>query len=563
MLSLDQRTLIPVGIGLIVSVITNYIYSVWKYRHDRTKSRQNIPPTYPAVIPFIGHAVLFMWNTPRFLKNATSYAGKLTSTSIDFFPGWKILFFQDPETVKRIWKKSEMLSAVRMRVYAYKYLFGMPAKWASIYESDDSGPYPKPLPGTNVPPEKRIHHFLAQGIEKALTGPGLTPTTRRLHQSYAVQIRDLNISDEWTEGEDWPKFIHHTTGKAIILAIFGPKLLELNPSFMGELFEFDRVLPWLAKGVPRFVMPRAYEVRKGLQDSFKTWYMYARTHFEECHVDADGDGDPFWGSNWMRHRQTTLAHIQDDDTLASSDLGVAWASAENMTRNTTMAMIHILQDKNLVHRIRQELHAAFRDQRIEDIDPKLLANVPLLSSIYAETLRLHVKTYTILYSPHANVPLGRYMLPKRSVGLVNSYFSHMDEEWWNTRDGKYPLHSFWADRFIVDPADPASGPMNPSKREAVANNGSPVKAASENQGSPYYSIDGLEGSWIPYGGGRLMCPGRFLAKNSIILSCATLATEFDIELLTDSIEWESKSFGIGTDAPKKPVPYRMRRRQRT
>ncbi|KAI0517719.1 cytochrome P450 [Xylaria bambusicola] len=230
-----------------------------------------------------------------------------------------------------------------------------------------------------------------------------------------------------------------------------------------------------------------------------------------------------------------------------------------MVRNTTMAMIHIFQDKSLAKRVRQELHDSFGDRDVKDIDPKQLAANPLLNSVYAETLRLHVKTYTIIYSSHSNVPLGQYILPRRSVGLVNSHFSHMNPDFWNTYKGRFPLNSFCADRFITDPSDNSTGPIKPERRKSVAGT-STGKIDPVERSGPYFSTDGLDGSWIPYGGGRLMCPGRFLAKNSIILTLATLVSKFDIEFKLDNIEIESKSFGLGTDSSKALVPFRIRPR---
>ncbi|KAK5631973.1 hypothetical protein RRF57_007687 [Xylaria bambusicola] len=560
MAHLNSWLFLAIDLVLIILCVLRYIHSALKYRQYRFDLHQRLPPTYPSLIPFLEPIILFLWDAPKFLKGATSYAGSLTSTCIHFFPGHKILFFQDPETIQHIWKQSDKFNTVRMRVYAYKYLFGMPKKWASVYEADDSGPFPKPLQGSNVAPEKRIHRFLAEGIDKALTGPGFAPTLSRLQKAYVNQMSNLEIGQEWSEFEDFRRLIHMTTGQSTIEAIFGPNLVRLNPDFMEDLFQFDRALPWLSKGIPRFIMPTVYRTREKLHDNFVTWYKYARENFQDHLIYKDGDGDPFWGSNWMRQRQKTLAHIQDDITLASSDLGIAWASTENMVRNTVMAMIHILQDKNLVHRVRQELHDSFGDQDIKDIDPKLLGSNPLLSSIYAETLRLHVKTYTIIYSSHSNVPLGRYLLPKSSVGLVNSHFSHMNTDFWNTQNGLHPLDSFWADRFITDPADQSSGPLSPERRKITT--ASATQIVSREHSGLHFSTDGLDGSWIPYGGGRLMCPGRFLAKNSMIFTFATLVSEFDIEFKVDNIELESKSFGFGTDSPKKPVPFRIRRWRR-
>ncbi|KAI0014560.1 cytochrome P450 [Xylariomycetidae sp. FL0641] len=559
MFELSISLILRIGAFLVAFLVFQYFYSVSKYHRQRRATGSVLPPTYPGLIPYLGHAILFLHNAPGFLSRATSYSGQLTSTAIQFLPGLKIYFFQDPETVETIWKRSNMLNAVRLRVYAYKYLFGMPKKWASVYEEDDSGPFPKPLAGSNVHPDRRIHRFLAEGIDKALSGPGLAPTYERLGQRYANLMNSKGFSNTWIEMGDLRKFMHCSLGLSTIESIFGPKLVELSPSFMDELFEFNFFLPWLSKGIPRFMMPKPYRIRQSLQDSIKCWYQHAREGSDASQKGEDGDSDAFWGSSWMRQRQGALAYIQDDSTLASSDLGVAWASTENLVRNATMAMIHILQDRTLFLRVREDLDELCEGRKIEDVNIKLVANNPLLSSIYAETLRLHVKTYTVVYSSHSNVDLGKYWLPRRSVGLVNSYMSHMNDKQWNTADGHHPLDTFWAKRFLIDPSDPTSGPLNPARRGNLLGP-SPDQTLPEGTNSPRFSTEGLEGSWIPYGGGRLMCPGRFLAKNAIILACATLVKDFDVELLTDDIKLESRSFGLGSETPRSPVPFRIRKR---
>jgi hypothetical protein len=129
----------------------------------------------------------------------------------------------------------------------------------------------------------------------------------------------------WIEIKNVHDFMHHTVGLSIINAIFGPNLVRLNPTFMDDLFEFEHWFPLLAKGVPSLIIPKAFAVRRRLHSHFKRWYANAREHYTESSIDPDGDGDPFWGSEWMRQRQEALYKLQDEDSLAAGDLGVAWA----------------------------------------------------------------------------------------------------------------------------------------------------------------------------------------------------------------------------------------------
>lgn len=191
-----------------------------------------------------------------------------------------------------------------------------------------------------------------------------------------------------------------------------------------------------------------------------------------------------------------------------------------------MALFHTFENNELLERVRQEVFSSISRQPLVIIDTEHLVASPLLSAIYAETLRLYVSTYTFINSPHAD---RKWRLPKGTTNLVNSELSHMNSDFWNTKNGAHPLQTFWPDRFLIDPADPSTGL---TKSLNLNING-------RKDDKPYFSLDGLEAAWIPYGGksateftrpmcmlltpiagGRIVCSGRFMAKNAIIMVCA-------------------------------------------
>lgn len=78
-----------------------------------------------------------------------------------------------------------------------------------------------------------------------------------------------------------------------------------------------------------------------------------------------------------------------------------------------------------------------------------------------------------------------------------------------------------------------------------------------------FSIEGTTGSWIPYGGGTRMCPGRHFAKREMIVTMAMLLTAFDTELLVDENSWiqpDLKYFMFGVMHPEGQIPARIRKR---
>lgn len=75
-----------------------------------------------------------------------------------------------------------------------------------------------------------------------------------------------------------------------------------------------------------------------------------------------------------------------------------------------------------------------------------------------------------------------------------------------------------------------------------------------------FSTEGLDGAWIPYGGGALMCPGRHLAKIKMLGSVTVFAAYFDMELLNGVPCMDDSFFGMGSQPPGEPVPVRLRRK---
>lgn len=260
------------------------------------------------------------------LISFSTYRGRLTSARLSVL-GKNIYFFQEREVIARLWKSSDLSSPIISYIFALKYFCGMSKKALLVYETDDSGPFPKPYPGSTVQPRNRVDYLIHQNMQRGLAGPGLLPTTKRFADVVTRRIHEVPVSNEWIEMPDFSRFIYDIVGVSIMEAVCGPSLLELNPAFANDFWNYDKNVPWLARALPHFIIPNAYRTQKRLLYQLKNWYAYARSHFSTSSIDEDGNGDPFWGSEMMRSRQEFLLQVdgQDDDSLASSDLGLIWA----------------------------------------------------------------------------------------------------------------------------------------------------------------------------------------------------------------------------------------------
>lgn len=227
-------------------------------------------------------------------------------------------------------------------------------------------------------------------------------------------------------------------------------------------------------------------------------------------------------------------------------------------------IIEVFRDKDLLIRVRAELKKA----SLENID--LAANIdrllslPLLQSIHAEVLRLRVEVQAVFDNEREDLSINEWVFPKKSILLVPTGVAHKDANFWNTKDGEYPLNRFWSDRFLAYPNDLTSGPrrVNPVDIDKIKHN---KPQNYHNLEGPRFISSGLSDSYMPFGVGERTCPGRFFARRAIVAFCAKVVNDFDIEILSTEKDFKISSafYGLGVQRPLNQIPFRVRRRQST
>ena len=219
-------------------------------------------------------------------------------------------------------------------------------------------------------------------------------------------------------------------------------------------------------------------------------------------------------------------------------------------------LIEILRDPHLSQEVQSKLHQAAQQNSSQDpakFNPTQAVEDPLLQSIYAETLRLRVASLVVREAAQCTFSFRGWQVLKDKTILVSSHTEAMNKEIWNAGPhNAHPLDKFWHSRFLIDPAVSGSGPLKEPKKQNINKAGQLA--------APYFSMDGVAGSWIPYGGGRSLCPGRHFAKRQVILTAAVFLSKFDIILRDESEpEVDMRHFGFGTMPPKHKIPCRIRR----
>ncbi|KAH0592275.1 hypothetical protein MHUMG1_10021 [Metarhizium humberi] len=558
MLGLDTMTVCELGIAcppawvcvlaiVIATQLVVFAHQLVRFHYThRSPGDGKIPPKYPFLVPYLGAILPLLRDTRDTLTRLTCYNGKPTVSRVPMLPGIDVYLYQDPDIIERIWKVSSSLDFRPMAVHFLRNACGLSRESANLYLLDKTGMNAKPLPGTSCPEHLRVYRKIYESDRQALIGPGLDPTLQRFIDAFSRRMAVFTAT-EWIEMEDFWTCIQHTVAAAEIEAIFGPKFLEMHPDFISLFFEYDRLIPSLLKMLP---FSRVERLRSTLHAKFRSWVRRTRKNHAAAPNDNEGDHDPHWGCRWTRYRHEAFQPFFDDDAIASINVGVAWGALANTTPCAMMAIIHALQDASLHQRLRRDLDELCNGKSLKDVHHKELTGHVLLSAIFAETLRLHMTVLMPVIPLDSELDLGRWRIPRASWGFINAGVAHHNEHVWNTKGGLHRVESFWADRFIVDPADPSSGPSRHQSRHQYAQS----RHDDGHNSKPYFSLEGLEGSWVPFG-------GRFLAKGVITFALAMMVSQYDIELLTDTIPTGNDRFGIGVELPTRKIPFRIRKRR--
>lgn len=217
----------------------------------------------------------------------------------------------------------------------------------------------------------------------------------------------------------------------------------------------------------------------------------------------------------------------------------------------------ILRDPQLFSRVHAEVNECVLDSSTSsnvDFDLMKLCNQPLLQSVYAETLRLRTAVYIIRKPEFQDVQIGKYTVLKDKMIVISSHMAHMDKRNFSTgTQESHPIERFWADRFLTYPrtTEPTDRGTDTSREPDTA----PQR--------PKFSLNGMAGAWIPYGGGIHQCPGRHWVKIQILSSFALFCSAFDIELLNPALDpqMNTAKYGLGAMGPKNQTPFRIRRKR--
>lgn len=206
--------------------------------------------------------------------------------------------------------------------YALRHCFGMKKAAAAAYDRDTSGSREKAILGSHVAANGRIGHATHANLAQGLLVDGLEPMTQRFQAALSRALEACEIGDEGKHYDDLATFFEDVLGRAVLESVFGPLLLQTNPTFVRDLFEYDKTVMDLARRVPWILKPLPYRLRSLLIQSVKKWHAAATSTPEAERTSQAG-----WGSSMLKSRYETLMELdsQDADSVASADFALVWA----------------------------------------------------------------------------------------------------------------------------------------------------------------------------------------------------------------------------------------------
>ena len=186
-------------------------------------------------------------------------------------------------------------------------------------------------------------------------------------------------------------------------------------------------------------------------------------------------------------------------------------SINTNTRKTAFWLLtYLLHHPGLLAAYREETAAAFSSgPAAELVDPFLIqdpARCPQVNAIWHETLRMSGWAASVRLITEDTIVGGKRMRRGHRV-MVPHRLLHFDADVFGASPGE-----FRAERWL-EHHQGAEG----TETDAECGYGSNSLARSP--------------SWRPFGGGKTMCSGRFLARFSVTTFVATLLRRFDVELV--------------------------------
>ncbi|KAK8124368.1 cytochrome P450 oxidoreductase [Apiospora kogelbergensis] len=261
---------------------------------------------------------------------------------------------------------------------------------------------------------------------------------------------------------------------------FGQVLDTISPTLPDDFFAFDELIWKMLYQYPSILSHDMSQPRARIIASLKQYFQVP---------PSQRRNGAAWLINAMEDEMRALGI--DDDDLAVLVFHLYFAINTNTRKTVFWVIAYLLHNPTLVEAYRRETAPAFRGHDL--VDPHYIQDAtmcPQVDAIWHETLRLSGWSASVRLVTQDTVIGGKRLRAGNRV-MVPHRLLHFDEAVFGE-----DAHEFRPGRWLDKGASLTRSP-----------------------------------SWRPFGAGKTMCSGRFLARFSVTTFVATLLRRFDVELV--------------------------------
>ncbi|KAI0966397.1 cytochrome P450 [Xylaria arbuscula] len=469
---------------LLVAVLLVLTWMLWRlYRFTLIPLlRPQEVKELPYWIPFLGHAISLYRDIDGTITHGREYFGNTRATFSITVAGQKIYIMTSALNISAALNNLRDFDNAKPKIFLMRR-FGISKEAIGVlYENPSalphmiSKPSPKSLAAIS---ESLIHRQLTPGpCYEAFESVFLQAIQQRVSPG-AIPPEAVVPSAETKPGMQamsLSEFVRQTFVKSNMLAFFGPALQEINPQFGNQFLHFDDKIQTLLKKLPS-PWPSAAEV--AMEKPIWSLKVYLELPEEER-----------IGQSWV---VSSLEAELRSKGIGTEDIAkwlfmLFWGSNTTTWRLAFWVSAHLLYDPSLMMEIRREIATATENHTSFSSLHKQLSRCTRLMAVYHEVLRFVDSVISIRESTCPQLSALGEQLPAGGTVMLTHRQLLMDEEVWGP-DAK----AFNAERFLH------RDDLTKSK------------------------------SFTPFGGGALLCPGRFMARGEVLCFVAFLLDRFDIE----------------------------------
>lgn len=311
------------------------------------------------------------------------------------------------------------------------------------FAADKSGRSKNPVPGYDVKPgETRLwagqHHVYSEYLQKTQHANALTD---KFYELFSERLERQPLG-EWREVR-LCQFFESDMAEAALIALMGPRIVELNSGFWPTMWEFARLAPQLMWGLPQWMNRAPWQVREKFHNMCEKYVEAASNGFDWDGPSVNSEWEPHYGSRMARELVTWATQNLSKETTAGMVATFIFGTNANSVPMSTWALMEIVKDSELYRAVREECLAASTADPVSgkrNFDAQKLISSPILQSVYIEILRLHV-SINVTREVTQSITLDGYLLTPGSLIQAPSQIGAYNEAVWGTEE--HPASEFW------------------------------------------------------------------------------------------------------------------------